>query len=433
MDITLHPSIISGTVRAVSSKSAAHRLLFCAAFSDAATEIYCPDTNADIDATVSCLCALGASVKRIGDYFHVTPAKEIPQNATLDCGESGTTYRFLLPIVAALGIDAKLIGHGRLPSRPLSPLYETMVASGVGISEQGSNPLTVSGRLPADHYAFEGNVSSQFASGMLLGFAIASSKYDSGDNTCELTLTGKIESLPYLDLTTDILSVFGVDYHKTRNSDGSLTFSLPKDSRISTPTKAVVEGDFSSAAFWLSAGAVGKSPISVLGLSADSRQGDREIVNILQSFGASVKKTADQITIFPAKLRGIEVDASQIPDLVPIISVVAASAYGETRIINAGRLRLKESDRLKTVTDMITSLGGDITEGNDFLIIRGHGKLIGGTVCSANDHRIAMSAAIASLICETDVTILGAECTAKSYPRFFEDSQKLGMKAEVNK
>ena len=428
MNVTVYPSVISGKVRAVSSKSAAHRLLFCAAFADHSTEIFCPDTNADIDATVSCLASLGADIKYEGGSFYVTPVKKVNAASTLDCSESGTTYRFLLPVVASLGKGGELIGHGRLPSRPLSPLYEAIADAGVALSPQGSNPMKIEGKLPSGEYSFRGDVSSQFASGMLLAFA-ADASVNGNNDASSLTLTGKIESSPYLDLTADILREFGVEI-KIEDEPKRRKYSFDCAPRLVSPKKAVTEGDYSSAAFWLAAGAVGKAPVTVTGLKADSRQGDREIIGLLRRFGAAVKEGEYGVTVSPNTLCGIEIDASQIPDLVPILSVVACAARGETLIYNASRLRLKESDRLRTVCNMITSLGGEIYEGEDFLRITGHGKLRGGVIDSANDHRIAMSACIASLICENAVNIPHAECAAKSYPNFYRDAKALGMKME---
>ncbi|MBR2906589.1 MAG: 3-phosphoshikimate 1-carboxyvinyltransferase [Clostridia bacterium] len=428
MDIRITPTpAFGGTVDAVASKSAAHRLLICAALADAETFIRCPEKSRDIRATAACLSALGANFCETDDGYTVTPISTVNENALLDCGESGTTYRFMLSLVSCLASGASLVGHGRLPSRPLSPLYETLAENGVSLSPQGSNPLAVSGGLSGRDFSFLGNVSSQYASGLLLAFPYLAKK----ENTpVSLTLTGKIESLPYLDMTVRAMEAFGVSVERMWQSDGSLRFTVePSDYR--SPTWVSVEGDYSGAAFYLAAGAIGTSPVTLTSLDANSPQGDREILSLLRRFGARVEESADGIRVSPAPLSGITVDASQIPDLVPILAVVAAAAQGETRIENAARLRLKESDRLETVHRLIETLGGDISEGEDFLVIRGCGKLRGGTVSAENDHRIAMSAAVASLISTDPVTILGAECAEKSYPRFYCDAKLLGFDVAV--
>lgn len=428
MDVRITPTpAFGGTIPAVASKSAAHRLMICAALADTETLIRCPEKSRDIRATAACLSALGADFCENEDGYAVTPISNVRENALLDCGESGTTYRFMLSLVSCLGTGASLVGHGRLPSRPLSPLYETLTGNGVSLSPQGSNPLVVSGRLAGRDFSFPGNVSSQYASGLLLAFPYLAKRENA---PVSLTLTGKIESLPYLDMTVRAMTAFGVSVERIWQEDGTLRFAVaPADYR--SPKTVSVEGDYSGAAFYLAAGAIGSSPVTLTQLDADSPQGDREILALLRRFGARVEESEGGIRVSPAPLTGITIDASQIPDLVPILAIVAAAAHGETRIENAARLRLKESDRLETVHRLVEMLGGDISEGADFLVIRGNGKLRGGTVSAENDHRIAMSAAVASLISENPVTILGAECAEKSYPRFYDDAEALGFGVTV--
>lgn len=401
-------------IKAISSKSEAHRLLICAALSDGPTSIICNDTNEDINATVSCLNSLGASIVRdkndSGEMtFFVSPIAEIPKYASLDCGESGSTLRFLLPVVAALGIECDIYMHGRLPERPLSPLYELLTENGVTLSPQGSNPLHVSGKLNAGDYSIAGNISSQFISGLL--FALP---FTDGNST--LTMTGKLESTPYITMTEQALERFSAGISNVGNM-----FYISHNDRFTTSGEVVVGGDWSNAAFFLCAGAIGKGRVTVDGLDLNSPQGDREIINILKRMGAAISRSGNSVTVSRADLFGIEIDASQIPDLVPVISVVASVAMGKTRIYNASRLRLKESDRIQSVCQMLTALGADITETDDGMIIRGKSKLTGGTVSSCNDHRIAMSAAVASLVCKNPVTVEGIEAVNKSYPAFLSD------------
>lgn len=425
MDIRISKSpAFGGTVRAVASKSAAHRMLISAAFADRETALDCPEKSKDIQRTAACLNALGASVTDTENGYLVSPVKELPKKAILDCGESGTTYRFMLSLVSALGVDAELIGHGRLPSRPLSPLYETLTENGIRLSEKGSNPLTVAGCLSGTEFSFPGNVSSQYASGLLLAFPFLANRQST---SVSLTLTGKIESLPYLDMTLLTMREFGISVEKKWLSGGELRFTVSPAVYRSKGALAV-EGDYSGAAFYLAAGALGDRSVRLTNLNPCSAQGDRQILTLLREFGAQVDEAEDGITVSPAPLKGIRIDASQIPDLVPILAVLAAGAIGETHIYNAARLRLKESDRLETVRRSLDALGGKIIEGADDLIIHGSGRLAGGTVSAENDHRIAMSAAIASLISDSPVTILGAECADKSYPSFWEDAVSLGFR-----
>lgn len=425
MHLMIHGSPLSGgDVTAVASKSIAHRALITAALSDRETTILLSEKNRDIRATADCLSALGASITEIPQGYLVLPITTFPPSAVMDCGESGTTYRFMLSLAAALGTDAGLIGHGRLPQRPLSPLYETLSEHGVMLSPHGSNPLSICGVLNGTEFSFSGNVSSQYASGLLLAFPLLACRMK---KAITLTLTGKIESLPYLELTRRVMECFGVSVSEEWTENGSLRFTVPSNARYVSPGVYHVEGDYSSAAFFLVAGAIGKRSFTVKGLDLDSPQGDRAILSLLRSFGANVSVSDHAVTVSPASLHGISIDASQIPDLVPILAVLASAAEGDTRIYNAARLRLKESDRLETVSRLISSLGGSIEQHGDELLIHGTGILQGGTADAENDHRIAMSAAIASLITEKPVTILGAECAEKSYSRFYEDAKLCGL------
>lgn len=422
MKVTLLPRTLAGAVAAIPSKSFAHRMLIAAALSDAGCRIYCPGTSADIEATVSCLNALGAALSRDGDYIDVTPIGEVNAGSTLDCGESGTTLRFLLPVVCALGANSALVGHGRLPERPLSPLYEELVAHGMKLSPQGSNPFVTEGRIAAGKYTLRADVSSQFIGGLL--FALSAVRGES-----ELTLTGKIESKKYIDMTIDVLRLFGSD---VRWSDDGTVLRLTGKGRLRSPGECAVEGDWSNSAFWITAGAV-SGCVCCRGLTADSAQGDRAIADVLRKAGADIENEGDAYICRSSYLSPMEIDATDIPDLVPILSVAACAADGTTVIKGAARLRYKESDRIATVAAMISNLGGDITETEDGLIIRGTGSLRGGTVDSANDHRIAMSAAVASCICKEAVTITCAEAVNKSYPKFYDDFTMLGGSVTVEK
>ncbi len=431
MDKHLYAPRLAGTVRAPSSKSEAHRHLIAAALShlygcgDAPRRVRCTDLNEDIEATARCLSALGAGIVRAGEDFLVTPITSVPATADLDCGESGSTLRFLLPVVCALGatphapagFSVNLIGHGRLPERPLSPLYEELVAHGAILSPMGTNPLTVRGKLTGGDYVIDGGVSSQFISGLLFALPLL-------DGDSRLTVNGKVESAPYIGMTVDALSAvtdaiggtlpaFRVQGQKRR----------PVRPNPPAETVSLVGGDWSGAAFFLAAGVLAGAGDSVTLTSLDphTRQGDAAVVDVLRRMGGRIDVDAEgNYTAYSSRLHGCEIHAEQIPDLVPILAVVASVAEGETRITGASRLRIKESDRLATVTAMLNALGGDVTETADGLLIRGVSSLVGGAVDAAGDHRIAMSAAIAATRCDRDVTVHGAEAVAKSYPAFWD-------------
>lgn len=421
MIVKVSPSVPCGTVKAIASKSVAHRLLICAAFADKKTVIRCEETNKDIEATAACLRALGVSITRNGELYEIEPISPdcVKKNATLPCGESGSTLRFLVPVVAALGADASFEMEGRLPVRPLSPLREELEAHGVTFSNVGSSPMRVSGRLEGSSFSIAGNVSSQFVSGLLFALTLL-------PHPATLAVTEKIESAPYLDITADALSHFGASPEKLGN-----VYKVTASRRLISPSQIDVEGDWSNAAFPLCLGVMGKGQVTVTGLNPSSFQGDAKIIELIKAFGGDVTTTADGkgYVTRTSRLHGISIDATQIPDLVPILATLASVAEGQTVIYGASRLRLKESDRLESVRATLSALGADVRETDDGLIINGCASLSGGSVSSFNDHRIAMSAAVAACVCTEDVIIDGAEATAKSYPSFWEDMKRLGVTA----
>ena len=343
MNVYVTAENIGGTISATSSKSAAHRALICAAFADGDTVIRCNNTNDDIDATADCLRALGASVRYEYPSFFVSPISKVPSSCRLLCGESGSTLRFLLPVICTLGTDAQIHMRGRLSERPLSPLYEILQQNGIALSPAGSNPLTCSGKLNCNTYEISAQVSSQFISGLLFSLAI------SGGG--QIKTTGVVNSEPYIQMTVDTLSDFGVRVIK----DGPV-YTVEK-STIHSPGYISVEGDWSSAAFPLCMGALTEVGVGVSGLSINSSQGDKKILDILKCFGAKVQISNREIRVARGELYGIETDASQIPDLVPVIATVAAVANGTTIIRGAARLRFKESDRLVSTQNMLNALG----------------------------------------------------------------------------
>ena len=411
MDKIFSMCAVKGNVRAISSKSEAHRLLICAALADKECRLICTDTNADIDATASCLNVLGARIERINDVFSVRPIDSIRKDQILDCNESGSTLRFLLPLASALGADCSFSMRASLPSRPLSPLYELLSENGLSLSPMGSNPLQIKGILKAGDYRIAANVSSQYISGMLFALSIAKGE-------SRLTLEGKVESSPYIDMTVASLRRFGKEPYFDRDNG---IYKISGGKKLCAPDTITVGGDWSNAAFFLVAGAIGRNPVTVSGLDLDSYQGDKAILSVLEKMGASIKVDNDKITVLPSSLKGIEIDASDIPDLVPIIAVAASVSEGETRIYNAARLRLKESDRIESVCSTLTLLGADVTPTVDGITVRGKSNLEGGEVDSYNDHRIAMSAAIASLVCKSKVTVKRFEAINKSYPSFADN------------
>jgi len=390
MDITIFPKKLSGKVAAIPSKSQAHRLLICAAFASIPTRILCHATNKDIDATVTCLRGLGANIQQDPMGFTVCPIQNSPERAVLDCNESGSTLRFLLPLAGALGVETTFVLSGRLPQRPLSPLWEEMERMGCKLSRPSANTIKLEGKLNPGTYEISGSVSSQFISGLLFAASVM-------DRKSALKICGKIVSKPYIVMTKQALKTFGV-----HTEDMTITGKLP----FSTPGTLTVEGDWSNAAFFLAAQALGND-VEVAGLRDDSIQGDHACKDILDHLRSKIK-----------------IDAADIPDLVPILAVAAGHFQGAT-FENIARLRLKESNRVATVVEMVNRLGGKATATDNELIVT-PGKYHSCVIDSAGDHRIAMSAAIAATVADGPVTILGAECVSKSYPGFWDTYRSLG-------
>ena len=390
MDITITPRKLSGTIQAIPSKSQAHRLLICAAFADKPTELFCPETNRDIEATADCLNALGAKIRRTKDGYYVVPISNIPEKAELFCCESGSTLRFILPIVGALGVDAVINMAGRLPLRPLSPLWEEMERMGCSLNRPDFSVIHCKGKLKSGEFTIAGDVSSQFITGLLFATSLL-------DGESHITITGKLESAPYVTMTQRAMSLFGVDTEDFHVKGGRTYHS---------PEQVTVEGDWSNGAFWLSAKTLG-SELEVTNLCDNSPQGDRMVTEYLSAL--------EEYAV---------IDAAQNPDLVPVLAVVAGAKKG-AKFINCARLRLKETDRLITTTAMILNLGGEADFQDDTLYVAATGYR-GGTVDALNDHRIAMSAAVAATVSSGNVTILNAHEVKKSYPAFWDDYRKLG-------
>lgn len=390
MDITIFPGKLSGTVTAIPSKSQAHRLFVCAAFAEKPTTLLCPETNRDIEATAQCLRALGAQIDHTREGYVVSPVKNLPGEAVLPCQDSGSTLRFLLPVAGALGVNATFLLEGRLPERPLSPLWEEMVRMGCALSRPTANTIRCTGRLRAGQYTIDGSVSSQFITGLLLAAALIPGE-------SYITLTGKVESKPYITMTQRAMALFGCE---------TKDFTIQGGQGFRSPGTVTVEGDWSGGAFFLGARALG-SDLTVENLDPDSPQGDRAVLHLLSALNHNVT-----------------ISAAQIPDLIPILAVVAACKQGAV-FTDIRRLRLKESDRVASIIALLSALGGRAEADENTLTICGTG-LTGGTVDSRNDHRIAMAAAIAATACVSPVTILGAECSAKSYPQFWDEYTRLG-------
>lgn len=418
MTVICTPSVLGGKIKAISSKSDAHRILVCAALSARTTKIKCNVMSKDIAATIDCLKAMGTDILVNEDIITVIP-KSFNKKTELDCGESGSTLRFLMPLVSALGMDATITGHGRLPQRPISPLKEEMEKKGITFHTDNKFPLYLTGQLQSGEYEIKGNISSQFITGLLMALPILSS--DS-----KIKIIPPFESKSYVDITISVLKKFGIEIMEKEN-----LYIIKGNQKFVSPEEITVQGDWSNASFFLCAGALCEKGVTVTDLDINSPQGDKKILDVLKSMGANVEINENQITVKKNELNGVVIDASDIPDLVPIISVVATACNGETRITGAERLRIKESDRIKSVVEMLSSVGADAEETKDGIIIRGGSTLAGGMVNGYNDHRIVMSASILSTLCNGEIEITDSNAVEKSYPDFFNDFNKVGGNADV--
>ena len=417
-DVKFSPFIPSGTVNVPPSKSDVHRAIICAAMANGVSRISPVALSNDIKATIGCIKALGAEAVLENNVLTVDGTNMYKnKTALLDCGESGSTLRFFIPIAAVGNINATFVGKGKLPQRPIGIFTEALPKAGTTCKTEGGLPLEINGQLKSGIFEIPGNVSSQFITGLLLALPILE-----GDS--EIVLTSPLESVGYIAMTIRTMKQFGVNIDTTENGwhiKGGQTY---KSCNYTT------DGDWSQAAFFMVAGALG-GKVTVNGVNRNSAQGDRKIAELLARFGAKVTQTDTSVTVEKGELNAIDIDASQIPDLVPVLTVCAAFAKGTTRIYNAERLRIKECDRLTATAKLINDLGGKVTELPDGLVIEGIDTLKGGFCEGFNDHRIVMSAGVCAVRLNGEIESSYALSINKSYPDFYIDYNNIGGKANV--
>lgn len=417
-------SVLKGTVEAPSSKSVAHRVMICAALSRCKCRINNVCESNDMEATLGCLEALGANFKREGKTLFLDATDFVRENDerhfTLNCKESGTTLRVIIPICAALGLNVTFVGEGRLPYRPLDEYLSLLPKHGVKC-EKGENflPLTISGKLQGEVFEISPKISSQYVTGLLLALSLLK-------NDTELKLSSALVGSQYVDITLDVMRKFSVNAEKTDNS----YFIKGSDSLSPSNSELTVEGDWSQAAFFLCAGAI-NGDVTVTGLDINSSQGDKAIVDILRTFGADITVNENSVKVKKSALKGADINATDTPDLVPVVALTSVFCTGDTNIYGVSRLKFKESDRLLSTKDMIESLGGECSYTDDCITIKGQGYLDGGEVNAYNDHRIVMASSVGALVCENETVINEAHAVNKSYTDFFFDYNSLGGKANV--
>jgi 3-phosphoshikimate 1-carboxyvinyltransferase len=417
-DVKFSPFIPSGTVNVPPSKSDVHRAIICAAMANGVSRISPVALSNDIKATIGCIKALGAEAVLENNVLKVDGTNMYKnKTALLDCGESGSTLRFFIPIAAVGNINATFVGKGKLPQRPIGIFTEALPKAGTVCKTEGGLPLEIKGQLKSGIFEIPGNVSSQFITGLLLALPILE-----GDS--EIVLTSPLESVGYIAMTIRTMKQFGVNIQAAEKGWHIKGGQSYKTCDYTT------DGDWSQAAFFMVLGAV-SGKVTVKGVAKDSTQGDKKCAEILARFGAKVTQLDNEVTVEKRELKAITIDASQIPDLVPVLSVCAAFAEGTTKIINAERLRIKECDRLKATAELLNNLGGKVKELSDGLEITGVSSLKGGNVNGYNDHRIVMSAAVCAARSDEDITATFAMSINKSYPDFYIDYNSIGGKANV--
>lgn len=426
--LRIKPKPLNGIIMAQPSKSMAHRAIICASLADGESKIDNVVLSDDINATLGAVAALGAEIK-IEDSLNYNGRKLITINSNgcisseekvIDCIESGSTARFMMPITRLDSSPSTLTGRGRLIERPFKIYKNLFIEKGITYKDnEGKMPIFLSGKLIPGTFELSGNVSSQFISGLLFALPLL-------EESSEINITGDLQSLPYIQMTIKVLDEFGIDI---KHDDDYKLIIIPGNQSYKAVPYYIVEGDWSQAAFFCVMGAI-SGQLTVKGLNLNSLQGDKIILDILKGMGAVPEINEQGITFKSSELKGIIIDVSQCPDLVPAIAVAASRADGVTSIINGARLRIKESDRLMTTCRELNALGAYITEKEDGLLIKGKPELIGGKAFGSGDHRIVMAVAAASSVCKGPVEIEGYEAVKKSYPEFWEDFISLGGEVE---
>lgn len=428
--VCIFPHQLEGAVHVPSSKSMGHREIICAGLANGRSIIDNISMSKDIEATIRCLRAMGVIIVEIPSQFPGRTALQITGTGKLqaveavaDCGESGSTLRFFIPLGASLGKPFTFEGHGKLVSRPMQAYYDIFDEQGLAYSnDEGQLPLTVNGVLKAGTYKLPGDVSSQYVSGLLFALPLLE-----GDSVVEIT--SPLESSAYVDMTLSCLKKYGIVIN---NVDGAHRKYIIRGKQKYLAKHSLVEADWSQAAFWLVGGSLGEA-INCTGVDFTSLQGDMAVVDIMQRMNANIAKQETEVKASHAVTKKTIIDASNCPDIIPILTVLASVSEGTTEVINAGRLRIKECDRLAAISTELNKMGADIEEKPEGLVIKGKPEgLEGGALVDAwNDHRIAMSIAIAASVCKEAVVLEGADSVQKSYPEFWKDFVSVGGRIEA--
>ncbi len=422
-DVIFNKAVTGGEIRLPSSKSVAHRAIICASLAKGKSVIYGIDESEDMKATFGFINAVGKkyTYDTTGDYSVLTIEDNDMKNTTsqieVDCIESGSTLRFIIPILSALGVSAKFVGSGRLPQRPIGVYNEILT----GVTTHGDGlPFTIDGKLQSGDFRIRGDISSQFITGLLFALPLL-------DGDSKIILTTELQSESYVDITVDVLKTFGIAIERTDYG------YFVNGNQAYKNMEYHVEGDWSHAIFFMVMATFSDEPIRLKGLNMNSKQGDKKCVDLFKEMGLNIKCEDDVLVLAKpvTSLKAISVDVGDIPDMVPALTCAMATAEGKSEITNAKRLRIKECDRLSAISNNVNALGGNVEEFDDALHITGVKTLNGGTVSGYNDHRIVMAMSTLRAKCENDISVSDSHSINKSYPKFYEDYKKLGGDCNV--
>lgn len=414
MNVTIKPNKLSGTIQIPPSKSLSHRAIIAAALAEGESIISNVLYSKDILATIDAMRACGAEIKEYSDHLVIHGSKVKRVKSMINANESGSTIRFMIPIALVSSEEIEFRGENHLVKRPLDTFLEIFDTQGIKYTRgEDYLPLKVYSGLKCGTFKVRGDISSQFITGLLYALPLL-------DGDSKIVITTNLESKGYIDLTLDMLKKFGIEIENKEYKE-----FIIKGNQSYKPYNYTIEGDFSQSAFFLVADALG-ADIKLSCMNMDSHQGDKKILLDMEDFGSNIIFENDLLSLENKALHGATIDFSQSPDLGPALTVLAALAEGESNFINAGRLRIKECDRITAMRIELEKMGAKIIEHKDGMTIYGVKELHGAIIDSHNDHRVAMAIAMASLKTKGDIKILNAGCVSKSFPNFFSVFESLG-------